>query len=69
MATKRHKPEEIASKLRQVDVLVGQGQAEYFDIISIARFSCSSSRVWTQRSRPPWSSCFLRVVCMVFAHH
>jgi len=27
MATKRHKPEEIVSKLRQVDVLVGQGQA------------------------------------------
>ena len=27
MATKRHKPEEIVSKLRQVDVLVGQGRA------------------------------------------
>jgi putative transposase len=27
MATKRHKPGEIVSKLRQVDVLVGQGQA------------------------------------------
>jgi putative transposase len=27
MATKRHTPEEIVSKLRQVDVLVGQGQA------------------------------------------
>ncbi len=27
MATKRHKPEEIVSKLRQVDVLVGQGMA------------------------------------------
>ena len=26
MATQRHKPEEIVSKLRQVDVLVGQGQ-------------------------------------------
>ena len=25
MAVKRHKPEEIVSKLRQVDVLVGQG--------------------------------------------
>jgi len=25
MANKRHKPEEIVSKLRQVDVLVGQG--------------------------------------------
>ncbi len=28
MATKRHKPEEIVSKLRQVDVLVGQGQSQ-----------------------------------------
>ena len=27
MATKRHKPEEIVTKLRQVDVLVGQGMA------------------------------------------
>jgi len=27
MAAKRHKPEEIVSKLRQVDVLVGQGRS------------------------------------------
>lgn len=27
MATKRHKPEEIVSKLRQVEVLVDQGMA------------------------------------------
>ncbi len=27
MATKRHKPEEIVMKLRQVEVLVGQGMA------------------------------------------
>jgi len=27
MPTKRHKPEEIIAKLRQVDVLVSQGQA------------------------------------------
>ena len=27
MAIKRHKPEEIVSKLRQVEVLVGQGTA------------------------------------------
>ncbi len=26
MPTKRHRPEEIVSKLRQVDVLVSQGQ-------------------------------------------
>ena len=28
MANKRHKPEEIVTKLRQVDVLVGQGMAQ-----------------------------------------
>jgi putative transposase len=27
MAGKRHKPEEIVSKLRQVDVLLGQGKS------------------------------------------
>ena len=27
MSTKRHKPEEIVSKLRQVEVLVGQGMS------------------------------------------
>ena len=27
MSRKRHKPEEIVAKLRQVDVLVSQGQA------------------------------------------
>jgi len=27
MSRKRHKPEEIVSKLRQVDVLVSQGQS------------------------------------------
>jgi len=27
MAAKRHKPEEIVTKLRQVEVLVGQGMA------------------------------------------
>ena len=27
MAAKRHKPQEIVTKLRQVDVLVGQGMA------------------------------------------
>ncbi len=27
MANKRHKPEEIVTKLRQIDVLVGQGMA------------------------------------------
>ena len=27
MSTKRHKPEEVVNKLRQVEVLVGQGMA------------------------------------------
>jgi hypothetical protein len=31
MATKRHKPEEIVTKLRQVEVLVGQGMARVCD--------------------------------------
>ncbi len=39
MATKRHKPEEIVSKLRQVDVLVGRGMARVDAIrqVSIAQ--------------------------------
>ena len=28
MGSKRHKPEEIVTKLRQVEVLVGQGMAQ-----------------------------------------
>jgi len=38
MSTKRHKPEEIVTKLRQVEVLVGQGMARIDAIrqISIA---------------------------------
>jgi hypothetical protein len=38
MATKRHKPEEIVTKLRQVEVLVGQGMAR-IDAITPRRFS------------------------------
>ena len=33
MANKRHKPEEIVQKLRQVDVLVGQGTARMGDLL------------------------------------
>jgi len=38
MSTKRHKPEEVVNKLRQVEVLVGQGMARIDAIrqISIA---------------------------------
>jgi putative transposase len=28
MGTKKHKPEEVVAKLRQVDVLVSQGQSD-----------------------------------------
>ena len=35
MATKRHKPEEIFTKLRQVEVLVGQGMARIDSIRQI----------------------------------
>ncbi|MBL4721420.1 MAG: IS3 family transposase, partial [Alphaproteobacteria bacterium] len=36
MATKQHKPGEIVTKLRQVEVLVGQGKARLDAIRSIA---------------------------------
>ena len=36
MATKRHKPEEIVSKLRRVEVLVGQGMPRIDAIREIA---------------------------------
>jgi len=35
MATKRHKPEEIVSKLRQVEVLVGQGMPRIDAILQV----------------------------------
>ena len=35
MANKRHKPEEIVQKLRQVDVLAGQGMARVHAIREI----------------------------------
>ena len=34
MANKRHKPEEIVTKLRQVEVLVGQGMARAVPVTS-----------------------------------
>ena len=41
MAAKRHKPEEIVSKLRQVDVLVGQGRsrADAIQQIGVTEFT------------------------------
>lgn len=46
MANKRHKPEEIVTKLRQVDVLVGQGMVrlEAFRQISITEQTYSRWR-------------------------
>ena len=41
MAIKRHKPEEIVAKLRQVEVLVAQGMAR---IDAIRRIAESSAR-------------------------
>ena len=40
MGTKRHKPEEIVSKLRQVDVLVGQGMARIDAIREVSITEC-----------------------------
>ena len=56
MANKRHKPEENVTKLRQVDVLVGQGMVR-IDAIRQVRIvgrltiaGASSTVVWGQRS-------------------
>jgi transposase len=42
MARKRHKPEEIVAKLRQVDVLTGQGKsiAEAVKTIAVTETTC-----------------------------
>ena len=51
MANKRHKPEEIVTKLRQVEVLVGQGMARIDAIRKVCiveqtyyRWRCPSSK-------------------------
>ena len=36
MSNKRHKPEEIVTKLRQVEVLAGQGMARIDAILQIS---------------------------------
>ena len=45
MGRKRHKPEEIVAKLRQVDVLTTQGQsvAEAIRSIGVTEVSCATS--------------------------
>lgn len=46
MPQKKHKPEEIVAKLRQVDVLVSQGQsvAEAVRSIGVTQFTYCRSR-------------------------
>ena len=57
MTRKRHKPEEIVAKLRQVDVLVSQGQAVADAIRAIgvtevgSETSCSTARSSTHSGR------------------
>jgi transposase-like protein len=47
MSRKRHKPEEIVAKLRQVDVLVSQGQSVADAVRSIGVTEVTASR-WRQ---------------------
>jgi hypothetical protein len=53
MPIKRHKPEEIVTKLRQVDVLVSQGQsvADSVRSIGVTEVVCGTNS-WTARSSP-----------------
>ena len=48
MATKRHKPEEIVTKLRQVEVLVGQGMAR-MDAIREVRITEQTYYRWRKQ--------------------
>ena len=48
MGTKRHKPEEIVTKLRQVEVLVGQGM-QRVDAIREARITEQTYYRWPKR--------------------
>jgi putative transposase len=53
MGTKRHKPEEIVAKLRQVDVLVSQGRSVADAIRSIGVTEVSTGRAAQRRDRLP----------------
>ena len=48
MANKRHKPEEIVTKLRQVEVLVGQGKAR-IDAIREVRITEQTFYRWRKQ--------------------
>jgi putative transposase len=50
MATKRHRPEEIVTKLRQVEVLVGQGMARV-DAIREVRITKQTYYLYGRLSR------------------
>jgi hypothetical protein len=54
MPRKRHKPEEIVAKLRQVDVLVSQGQsvADAVRQIGVTDVLSLASGVWRAEKRP-----------------
>ena len=54
MARKHHKPEEIVSKLRQVDVLVGQGTARVDAIRQVS--------ITEQTDLPPETSLTLMLI-------
>ena len=55
MVRKRHKPEEIVAKLRQVDVLVSQGRSVADAIRSIGvTEGVDGTNSWTARSSPHW---------------
>ena len=47
MANKRHKPEEIVTKLRQVEVLVGQGMARIDAIRQVRITEWSAPLEWS----------------------
>ncbi len=54
MAAKRHKPEEIVTKLRQVEVLVGQGMAR-IDAIREVRITEQTFYRWRKQYGVRWS--------------
>lgn len=54
MSTKRHKPEETVSKLRQVDVLVGQGRNR-IDAIREMSITEQTYYRWRKQYAPPTS--------------
>ncbi len=60
MAKKGHKPEEAVAKLRQVDVLVSQGQSvgEAIRAVGVTEVtyatSCWTARSSTPSARPRW---------------